>query len=216
MELVQTLGFRAGLIAFGATVSFVIVQVLQMAGILHFPWDEILIFGTSLCIVLPFVFEILALHYNTPRDRKIWSHAALFCSIIYAVFVIANYVVQLATVIPGKITNPVFDPGVLEQSPHSMFWDFDGVGYIFMGLTTLAAVPALGTTVCEKKVKKYLLTNALVTPLVGFVYFYPDFSNKLLFLASPWAITAPLSMLQMAMMFRRMKESGCDVSAVQI
>lgn len=199
-------GFFAGLIAFGATVSFVIVQLLQIVGILHFPWDEILIFGTSLCIALPFVFEILVLHSSTPPGRKIWSLAAVSCSVIYAVFVIANYVVQLTTVIPGKLSDPLFDPGVLEQSPHSMFWDFDGIGYTFMGLTTLAAIPALGTTVREKKVKKYLLANALVTPLIIFVYFYPDYSEKQLFVASPWAITAPLSMLQMAIMFRRMNE----------
>ncbi len=43
---------------------------------------------------------MLALHYVAPADRKLWSHAALLFTLMYVVFVTANYVVQLATVIP--------------------------------------------------------------------------------------------------------------------
>jgi hypothetical protein len=28
-----------------------------------------------------------------------------------------------------------------KQTVHSLFWDFDAIGYIFMGLATLAAIP---------------------------------------------------------------------------
>src|SRR5436190_3564548 len=101
--MINKIGFWSGLIAFTAALAYVIVQVLQVSSILIFPLDEILIYGTSLCIVIPFVFEMLVLHYVTPDDRKFWSHAALIFSVIYAVFVTANYVVQLATVIPMKL-----------------------------------------------------------------------------------------------------------------
>jgi uncharacterized protein (TIGR03382 family) len=37
----------------------------------------------------------------------------------------------------------------------------------------------------------------------GIVYFYPTFSSRLLFLGAPWAITAPLFMLMLAIMLRR-------------
>lgn len=97
---IYKVGFWAGSIAFISTLAFVIVQMLQLLAILNYPWDEILIYGFSLCIVVPFVLEILALHYVTPNEKKFWSHAALIFTIMYAVFVTANYVVQLATVIP--------------------------------------------------------------------------------------------------------------------
>ena len=87
-------GFWAGLIAFAATVTYCVVQVLQLYGILTFPADERLIYGASLCIVIPFVVEVLALHYITPDHKKFWSHGALIFTIMYAVFVTANYVVQ--------------------------------------------------------------------------------------------------------------------------
>ena len=188
---------------FGATMAYVIVQVMQVMGILSFPLDETLIYGTSLCIVIPFLLEILAFHYITPGNKKFWSHGALVFSVIYAVFVLANYVVQLATVIPMKLKGNVEEIRILEQTPHSLFWDFDALGYIFMGLAMLIAIPALEKKGFEKWVRISLLANALVTPLITFVYFYPNFSEQLLLLGFPWGITAPLAMIMLAINFKK-------------
>lgn len=202
-KIIYKVGFWSGLIAFAATVAFVIVQLLQVAGFLSFPFDEILIYGTSLCIVIPFVLEMLALHYVTPDEKKFWSHAALVFTILYAVFVTANYVVQLATVVPMKIQGNAAEIRILEQTPHSLFWDFDALGYIFMGLATFIAIPVFERNGFQKWVRISFIANALVTPLIAFVYFYPDFSNNLLFLGFPWAITAPAFMLLLATFFRK-------------
>jgi len=200
---VYKIGFLSGLIAFASAMAYVIVQIFQLQNALGFPLDEILIYGTSLCIVIPFVLEILALHHITPDEKKFWSHAALVFSIIYAVFVTANYVVQLATVIPMKLKGAAGEIRILEQTPHSLFWDFDALGYIFMGLTTLIAVPLFKKQGYQKWVRISFLANALVTPLIAFVYFYPVYSEKLLFLGFPWGITAPLAMLLLAIMFKK-------------
>ncbi len=200
---IHKIGFVSGLIAFIAVIAFVIVQLLQVAGVLKYPLDEVLIYGTSLCIVIPFLLEMLALHYVTPVDKKFWSHAALVFSMIYAVFVTANYVVQLATVIPEKLRGNLSAISVLDQTPHSMFWDFDALGYIFMGLAMFAAIPVFEKHGFQKWVRISFLANALVTPLITFVYFYPGYSQKLLMLGLPWAFTAPLSILLLAIMFRK-------------
>ena len=200
---VYKVGFRSGLVAFTANVAFVIVQLLQVVGFLSFPFDEILIYGTSLCIVIPFVLEMLALHYITADEKKFWSHAALIFTIIYAVFVTANYVVQLATVIPMTLKGAAGEIKILSQTPHSLFWDFDAIGYIFMGLATLFAAHALEKNGIQKWVRISFLANAFVTPLIVFVYFYPTFSERLLLLALPWTITAPTAMLMLAIMFKK-------------
>ncbi len=97
---IYKVGFWSGLIAFVSTVAFTIVQFLQLFGVLKYPLDEILIYGFSLCIVIPFLLEMLALHHITPTGKQFWSHAALIFTVLYVAFVTANYVVQLATVIP--------------------------------------------------------------------------------------------------------------------
>jgi hypothetical protein len=204
---INQVGWWSGLAAFASAVAYDVVQILQVAGVLRFPIDEILIYGTSLFIVVPFVLEILALHYLTSHDKQFWTHGALIFASIYAVFVVANYVVQLATVIPAKLRGASEAVHILEQTPHSLFWDYDAVGYISMGLATLVAVPAVSKVGFERWVRLSLMANALVTPLISIVYFYPTYSTTLLFLGFPWAITAPLFMLMVAIMLRRRQVS---------
>ena len=196
-------GYWSGLAAFAATIAYVVVQLLQVVGLLRFPLDEILIYGTSLCIVIPFILAMLSLHYLTQNDKQFWTHAALIFTVIYAVFVIQNYVVQLATVIPARLRGASEAVLILEQTPHSLFWNYDAIGYISMGLATLVAVPALDRTGFERWVRWSFIAHALVTPLITVVYFYPTFSQALLFVGFPWAITAPAFMLLLALMLRR-------------
>jgi len=202
-SVIGRFGFWCGAAAAAATLAFVLVQAAQLVGVLQFPLDEILIYGTSLCIVVPLLLEMLALHHLTESTGRFWTHGALLFTILYAVFVVANYVVQLATVIPARLSGGAEDIAILEQTPHSLFWNFDAIGYISMGLATLMAIPALGDTGFERWVRRSLLAHGLVTPLIAFVYFYPAFSETLLLLGLPWAITAPLFMALLAIMLRK-------------
>lgn len=202
-DQINRIGFWSGIVAFSATVAYCIVQVLQLYGLLSYPTDERLIYGTSLFIVIPFVLEILALHYITPLHKKFWSHGALIFSTLYAVFVTANYVVQLATVIPMTLKGSLDEVRILQQTPHSLFWDFDALGYIFMGLASLMVAFALEKKGFSKWVRLAFIANAAVTPLISIVYFYPTYSYDLLLLGFPWALTAPLSMLMLAILFSK-------------
>jgi len=197
------IGFWCGLVAATATIAYDIVQVLQIAGAVRYPFDEILIYATSLFIVVPFLLEMLAFHYLTSPDKQFWTHGALLFSTIYAVFVTANYVVQLATVIPLNLSGASEAVQMLEQTPHSLFWNYDAIGYISMGLATLVAIPALENSGFERWVKASFLAHALVTPLITIVYFHPTFSEVLLMLGFPWAVTAPLFMILLALNLRR-------------
>lgn len=83
-----------------------------------------------------------------------------------------------------------------------MFWDYDALGYITTGFTTLFAAQAMSGSRFERWPKRALLANALVTPLIDIVYFYPHFSTALLGVGFLWAITAPLSMLMLTIALR--------------
>jgi hypothetical protein len=191
-------GYRAGVLAAGASLSYAVVQVLQVVGVLHFPLDEILVYATSLAIVVPFLLEMLAFHHLTEPPRRYWSHAALLLSVIYAVFVTANYVVQLVTVIPAKLSGRLAEVAVLDQTPHSMFWCFDAIGYVAMGLAALFAANACRTSPATHGLRLALWAHAATTPLICVVYFYPVYSTRLLLLGFPWAITAPAFMFMLA------------------
>lgn len=206
------IGYWCGLAAFTSTVAYDAAQILQVFGVLRFPAAEILIYTSSLCIVVPFILEMLALHHLTAPGKQFWTHASLIFTIIYAVFVSANYVVQLSTVIPAELGGISEAIRFLEQTPHSLFWDYDALGYIAMGLACLLAVPAINRVGFERWVRWSLIAHALITPLIGIVYFSRTFSTRLLFLGSPWAVTAPLFMLMLAIMLRR-RQSASPMAA---
>ena len=206
MNTICKVGFWAGILAFAATVAYCFVQILQLCGLITYPADERLIYGTSLCIVIPFLLEILALHHITPQGKRFWSHTVLTFAMLYAVFVTANYVVQLATVIPMTLKGNLDQVRILQQTPHSLFWNFDAIGYIFMGLATLAGIPLFENKGFQKWVRASFIAHALVTPLISIVYFAPDYSYKLLMLGLPWGVTAPLFMLLLAIHFKKAKQ----------
>jgi hypothetical protein len=202
-KLISKVGFWFALAAFIASACYDIVQILQIIGSVKYPVDAIFIYTFSLGIPVPFVIAMVALHYSVPNDKKIWSHAALLFAVIYTTYVSLNYVVQLATVIPASLSGMLDEIRILDQTPHSLFWDVDALGYIFLALSTLFASFVFANRGFDRWVKWFFLANFLVTPLIGFVYFYPHFSYTLLLLATPWIITASGSMLVLALYFKR-------------
>lgn len=199
---IARVGFVSALAAAAATLLYDVVQIAQVAGLLRFPVDEVLIYGAALCIAVPFLLAMLALHHLTDRARQYWTHAALLFTVIYAVFVIANYVVQLATVIPAKLRGEGAAVALLDQTPHSMFWDFDAIGYIAMAIAMLLAMPALGGNPAARRTRVAFAANVAVTPLIAVVYFAPGYSPQMLWIGFPWAVTAPLAMVMLGLALR--------------
>jgi hypothetical protein len=208
------IGFYASLVACAAAIAYSVAQILQVVGILRFPVDAILLYSFSLCIATPYLLTVLALHYLVPEDLRIWSHAALLFAVIYTVYMTLNYVVQLATVLPMTLAGNLGGFRVLDQTPHSLFWDVDALGYIFLGFSTLAASFVFERNKADRWLKYILLANGLVNPVIAFVYFYPHFSYTLLLLiALPWVVTAPGSLLLLALFFRRLRSSEAETAA---
>jgi len=198
-----SLGYGSALAAFLATIAYTFAQFLQILGWIPAPMDAILIYGSSLCIPVPLVLSLLALHYWAPVEKRIWSHAGVLFSLIYAVYVSLNYVVQLATVIPDSLKGALDEVRLLDQTPHSLFWDVDALGYIFLGLATLLAARVFSRRGAQGWVRGFFIANGLVVPLISIVYFYPVFSTRLLVLGAPWIVTANGSTALLALFFRR-------------
>ena len=55
MIKISEVGYWSGIAAFVSVITYDVVQILQVMNVLHFPIDEVLIYGISLCIVIPFV-----------------------------------------------------------------------------------------------------------------------------------------------------------------
>ncbi len=91
------------------------MQLLQILKLVAFPRDAIFICASSLCIAPPFLVAMVALHHSVPPEKRVYTHAALLFSSMYATYVSLNYVVQLATVIPAALHGGLGELQVLEQ-----------------------------------------------------------------------------------------------------
>ncbi len=197
------IGYLSALTSFVAAAGFSIAQILQVIGVLPYPFDAIFIYGFSLGIAIPFMLAMLALQYVMPEEHRFRSHGAVLFAVIYVVYVTLNYVVQLAVVMPFPHHEPV-----LEQTPHSLFWTVDALGYLFMGFATLWAFPLFANNGFEKRVRLFFLANGLINPVIAFVYFYPVFSTGLLLIGIPWIITAPGSIFFLTIYFKKGEQNA--------
>lgn len=210
-KTVTRIGFWSALVAFVGAIGYILSVPMQIFNLLSPLQDSILAFASSVIIATPFLLGMLALHYTVSEEKKFWTHAAVVFAVIYATYCTLNYVVQLTTVIPAGYSwtfenqqGTVGPLMLLNQTPHSLFWDIDGLGYIFLNLATLFAFPVFEERGLQNWVRWFFLANGLITPLFAISYFYPTFSVPILLLGGlPWAITVPGCLLLLALFFRQ-------------
>jgi hypothetical protein len=208
---IAKVGAWSALVALAGAVGYIVSVPLQVLNVVSPLQDSVIAFASSLIIAAPFLLAMLALHYVVPEEKRFWTHAAVLIAVIYVTYNTLNYVVQLATVLPAGYTWTFEDQqgtvgplSILNQTPHSLFWDIDGLGYIFLNLATLLAVPALEKRGAQRWVRRFFLANGLITPVFAIAYFYPTFSVPILLLGGvPWAITVPGCLLALALFFHR-------------
>ena len=175
---------------------------MQVAGWISRPYDDIFIFGFSICISIPFLISMVSVFYVTPTAQRFWSHLAILFAVLYTLFAILVYTVQLGIVLP-KI-HPTSGSEILTITPHSLFWTLDALAYITMGLAYCFLIPALKHQEKTYGIRTFVIAHALMTPVIAFVYFYPHFSIPLLFLGSPWMVTAGGSLWLLSVFFKRL------------
>lgn len=200
METAYKFGFWSAIAALVTAVGYGIPQVLQVAGVLHDPWDRILIFAPSLLLAPSFVLAMAGLHATTPGSKQVWSLAALSLAIMYAVLVSTVYVTQLGIVIPHDLKGDGEKYAIFACcAPNQFMTGVDLLGYTLMSVSTLLAAPVFARHGLERKTRIAFIANGLLAPVLIPQVFYP----KLIYLGALWLVTFPLSMLLLALLFRR-------------
>lgn len=208
-KMIVRIGCWSSWVAFAGAVGYVASVPLQIFKLVSPSQDAAIGLGFSLLMPVPFLLALLALHYVVPDEKKFWTQAAIVFGVIYAVYCTLNYVVQLTTVIPAgyfwTFENQQGTPGplsLLNQTPHSLFWDMDGLGYIFLNIATIFTIPVFKKQGLQLWVRRFFVANGLITPFFAVTYFYPTYSVPVLMLGAPWAITVPGCLLLLALYFR--------------
>ena len=193
------LGMWAALAACAASTGYGVVQTMQILGITKPPLDAILIFGVSICIATPFVIAMVALLYAVPAEKRVWTHAGIAFAGMYATLVSLVYMTELFVTIPAQLQGAADKVQFVTLSEHSFFWAVDALGYIFMSFATLLAAGAFAWRGLQGWLKLFFVAHGVQAPLIVLILVRPD----LLLIGSPWIVTAPVSMLLLAIFFAR-------------
>lgn len=207
------IGFWSVTIAFIGSVGYVLSVPLQIFNVVTPLQNAAIAFGFSLLIPVAYLTTTVVLHYLFPGEKRFWTHMAIALAVVYVTYCMLNYVVQLVTVIPAgyfwTFENQQGTSGplsILNQTPHSLFWDIDGLGYIFLNLSMLFLCPIFEKRGLQKLLRGFLLVNGLITtPCFAIAYFYPVYSASVLMFGAPWSITVPGCFLLLAFFFKSRK-----------
>jgi hypothetical protein len=199
------------------SLAYVIGQLAEWNGLLgsrggpesvSTPLGIVVLLTPSLLLGVSFLMLLAAMHQATPRDRQIWSLAALAFGTAYAVLISMNYFVQFTLVGPRIARGRVQGIEPFLFVPFDSFlYAVDILGYSFMSVATLFAALSFTGQGLERGARALLLGNGLLLPfLVLQMYFHP-----LIWPASLWAVTFPGSMMILASLFRRASPFSQDI-----
>ncbi|MEJ0098144.1 MAG: hypothetical protein WDM84_09855 [Bauldia sp.] len=191
-------GFCAAIAALVTSVGYGIPQLLQVAGVLHDPWDRILIFAPSLALAPSFALTMAAVYEFAPPDRKILALAGLVLAIMYATLVSIVYITQLSVVIPHDIAGDGDRYAAFACcGQHQFTTGVDLLGYTLMSLSTLVAAFVFAPSGPQRWTRWWFIANGVLAPFLIGQTAWP----ALLYVGALWLITFPAAMIALASVF---------------
>jgi hypothetical protein len=205
------LGFWSATLATVFSLAYVIAQLAEWLGWLgsrggptniSTPLGLAVLLTPSLFLGVAFVVLLVSLHESTPPRQRVWSLTALAFGVAYAVLISMNYYVQLTLVAPRMAGGDIagLEPFVFVPF-RSFLYAVDILGYSFMCVAMLFAVPLFGRHGLDRAVRGFVLSTGLLLPFLALQMYFP----VLIWIASLWAITFPGATWTLAIRFHRAK-----------
>ncbi len=208
---VRTLGLWSALLSSLFSITYVVAQLAEWAGLLGSsggPHSKSTTYGLailltpSLLLGISFVVLMVSIHYIADSPKRIWSHVAVVFASMYATLVSIVYYIQLAFVMPRIARGETEDIQLLIFEPFDSFlYAVDVFGYSLMSLSTLFAAAVFKLQGIERWIRWALIANGCLIPFLALQMYYPP----LIWGGSLWGITFPVATLLLALHFKRLQ-----------
>jgi hypothetical protein len=208
------LGFWSAICAAIFSLAYIVAQLLEWAGLLgsnggpesaSTSFGLALLLTPSLLLGSSFMALMAAVHMAAPEDRKGLTLTALAFAIAYATLTGLVYFVQLTFVAPRISAGDTGDIAILLFVPYRSFlFAIDLLGYSFMSISTLFGAFGVPDLPIGRWAKLAMIANGLLLPFLAFQMYF----HALIWPASAWAITFPVSAILLARLFRALPVAG--------
>lgn len=203
---INRLGFWSALLAAVNATAFSVAALLELLDAIPQLLGVRLIYASSLILAVTVVVMMSSIHHTVSGDQRVWSFTGVTFAVLYASQVSIMYIVQLFVYLPKA------QRGALSESETVLLADtfgtflqaVDGLGYLFLGLATLAVAPVFTGGGLARWIRRLFVANGVVTIPVFLTYFVdPGF----LPLAGLWVVAVPVSTFLVAVHFRRQRHT---------
>ena len=162
----STIGRPAALLTAGLAITYSVIALLSLFGVVPHPSSLFWQFLPSLLLSLSFLITIVCLHYSVPAGRRIYTALAIAFAIVYCTCVSVVYFTQLVAVIPAQWQGRLNDNHVLAFSNKSFMVAVDCLGYAVLSISAFFAALAFSRDREHKWLYRSFLYTALLMPFI--------------------------------------------------
>lgn len=193
---VDMIGFWAAVSSLVFGLGYVAAQLFSWLKIITYPNDLFWLFLPSLFLAPAFLITMICLHYRASYQLKVYTAIGVAFALVYCTMATLTYFTQLGAIVPLLVRGDIDQTHPLFFKSRSFTMAIDCLGYFFMSMSTLFAAFAFKNT--HRKLYWWLLGNGALVVLLIPAFFYP----VLYYIASIWAVSFSVSMVQAAKLMR--------------
>ena len=195
------LGYWSALLTAFFCLLFTIAAVFTEAHLLPAPWDVVLTIAPSLLLAPSFLAMLVCVNALTHNEQKIWSQLGVAFAGAYVPLCVAAYIVELFVVEPRLLRGVSAQMALLTLArDDSVFNAIDGIGYIFMCLSTLVAAQAFDQAGLERWIRRLFVVNGILAVPIFLTYFV---NRSFIWMAGLWSVTITGSAILLSVHFHR-------------
>jgi hypothetical protein len=206
------LGFWSAIIVTISIIVFMFTLVLTFTP--NFAsWDGIEIYSAnfkpmqmftvfpSIVMACAYVVFTVAIHYYAQEKKKIFSHLSIVFGLMYAIISVANYLIQIITVIPSIEKQYLYGLDMLVAGyPNSIFFALMA-SYFFMCVSALFISLVFNNEKGQKSIKILLLSSVCSIPICLLCVIL-DLNVLMPFAGIIWFVCITVSLIKVAILFR--------------
>jgi hypothetical protein len=209
-NLVDSVGAWSALATAVLTTAFVVASIAFSPTEWHsldsyvagYSQREVLIWIPCFLFALTYLMTAAAIGNIAPGGKRLFYHVALAFGVIYSAVVSLNAYLQLTVLRLNVLSGTTAGLDILAlPNPHSVTWALEGLGYAFLGLSTLFLSFTLGHTRMELAVRILYVVNSALG-IAGLVIGPVDFPALMLPGIGIWSIEYPAVNILLFLFFR--------------
>jgi hypothetical protein len=162
----------------------------------------------SIIMACAYVVFTVAIHYYAREDKKIFSHLSIAFGLMYSIISVANYLIQIITVIPSIENQNLNGLDILVAGfPNSIFFALMA-SYFFMCVSALFVSFVFNNEKGQKSIKILFLSSVCSIPIC-LLCIITNLNVLMPFAGIVWFVCFTAGLIKAAILFRNnCKQNG--------